>query len=70
MYENNSHFQERRDKLEEKLETKEDELLKAKEAVIQNSFKENLLYKEHERQLSDMREKHSRELQNLQNNLE
>jgi hypothetical protein len=49
MYESSGRYKELRDIYEGKLETKESELLQAKESVIQNTYKETLLSKEHEK---------------------
>ena len=61
MYESSGRYKELRDIYEGKLETKESELLQAKESVIQNTYKETLLSKEHEKQLQDLRDSHSQE---------
>ena len=45
MYESSGRYKELRDIYEGKLETKESELLQAKESVIQNSLKEDMTLK-------------------------
>ena len=49
MYESSGRYKELRDIYEGKLEAKEAELLLAKESVIQNALKDEMMVKDHEK---------------------
>ena len=65
MYESSGRYKELRDIYEGKLETKESELLQAKESVIENSLKEDITLKEHEKQIQSLKDECEKQIRDL-----
>ena len=65
MYESSGRYKELRDIYETKLEAKESELLQAKESIIQNTLKEEMMIKEHQKLVQSLKDEHQKEAQTL-----